>query len=146
MADAGTKQNSVVSGKNKQTGLTEPFPIDSENAALRVMPVGGDYWSKVASVQLTGSAAAIFTATKAYKSVRIVLANTDTAAVYYATLYVLTGGASVADSQAIAKGYPVGPGRTAPDIYAALNNGDVIQGLADTTLKITATVYVLEAR
>ena len=141
MADAGTQQNSLVLGKNKQTGKSQPFPIDDENSAVRVLPVGGERWIKLGSGQLTGSAAALVTSGKAYKDAKLVLVNADTAAVYYATVYLLTGGASAADTELLAKGYGIVPGGRAV-IEFALGNGDVLNGLADTTLKISWLVMV----
>jgi len=139
MPDPGTQQNALLYGKNRATGKMQALPVSDEKQGLVVIVEGQPHWRKLASAQLTASAATVYKAGRNYKDVRLTLTNTDTAQTYYATVYVLTGSESAADSTAVRRGLAIPPG-VSKDLHIALSAGDSVQGLADVTLKITMDV------
>ena len=107
---------------------------------------------------LTGAAATLYTApsptnlptgssvgTALLKS--LVITNTDSSARTY-TLYVIPSGGSAADKYCIAKDESIAAKTkyefVYPDDSFPINAGEFIQGLADTTLKVSIRVNVVE--
>ena len=131
---------------------TAPFPIQQQRVQVTRTPKCGFH------AMLTGSAATLYTApsptnnptgssfgTALLKS--LILTNTDSSA-RTVTLYVVASGGSAADAQTIAKDMSIAAKTTYEFIYPddtfPLNAGEFIQGLADTTLKVSCRVNVVE--
>jgi hypothetical protein len=109
--------------------------------------------------QLTGSAATLYTApvlqaglptgtSQAAALVKsLIMCNTDTSA-RTVTVYAIESGGSAADNRAVFKDLSIAAKTTVeyfyPDDCFPLGSGEFIQGLADTTLKVTVRLNVLQ--
>lgn len=106
--------------------------------------------------QLTGSNATLYTApsvtsptgsTQGALLKSIILCNTDTAA-RTVTMYVVESGGSAAANRAILSAMSIAASTTVtltfPDDTFPMDSGETVQGLADTTLKVTYRINVVE--
>lgn len=106
--------------------------------------------------QLTGSNATLYTApsvtsptgsTQGALLKSIVLCNTDTAA-RTVTMYVVESGGSAAANRMILSVMSIAASTTVtltfPDDTFPMDSGETVQGLADTTLKVTYRINVVE--
>lgn len=115
-----------------------PIEVDEQGRVKVVVPGGVD---RLGSGLLAGSNATVFTATKRYRNVQIVIANIDTSDRTIA-IYHVPVGSSAADSNALGKNWvlPTGYGPYSLD-NLGLAVGDTIQGSCDSANKVAITIY-----
>lgn len=106
--------------------------------------------------QFTGSNATLYTApsvtsptgsTQGAMLKSVILCNTDTTA-RTVTMYIVESGGSAADNRCLYKDYSIAAKTTSVLLFAddecPLDSGETVQGLADTTLKVTYRLGVVE--